>query len=387
MQNFIFENPTRIILGEGRISLIGREVQHFGSRVLLVYGQGSIKRNGIYQQVVTSLQKAGIYIVELSGVKSNPVLSLVLKGIELARKEQVDVILAAGGGSVIDTAKTVAAGVKSEYDVWDFFTYKKTINDALPILTVVTVSASASEMNPVAVITNEKSAQKLSISSLFIQPKASILDPTALYTLSPQYSAYSAVDAITHVLEGYFNNSEPDSPLQDRFVEAIIKTIMESTEIILKNPTDYNARANMMWSATLALNGLTTAGMGQISFPAHMIEHSLSALYDIAHGAGLSIVLPGWMSYTIKRNSFKLARLAREIFDVKEMNDEKAATECVYHLKSWFASIGSPTSLRDGNIIEEDIEKIAENAIVSAQLWKLREYTKDVIVEILNLCR
>ncbi len=387
MQNFIFENPTRIIFGKGTISRIGREVKRFGSKVLLVYGQGSIKKNGVYDQVVASLREADISIVELPGVKSNPVLSLALEGIELARKEQVDTILAVGGGSVIDTAKTVAAGVKAEHDVWDFFTYKKAIKDALPILTVLTLSASASEMNSAAVITNEKGARKFSIRSPFIQPKMSILDPTVLYTLSPEYSAYSAVDAITHALEGYFNNSEPDSLLQDRLVEAFIKTIIENTEIILKNPTDYNARANMMWSATLAFNGLTTAGMGSVSYPAHMIEHSLSALYDIAHGAGLSIVLPGWMNYSLEKNPSKFARLASEIFDVKEINDKEAATEGVRLLKSWFAGIGSPTSLRDGNIPESDIEKIAENAVELAQVWGLKEYTKDVIVAILNRSR
>ena len=387
MQNFIFENPTKIIFGNGTISRIGREVKRFGSKVLLVYGQGSIKRNGIYEQVAASLQEADISIVELPGVKSNPVLSLALKGTELARKEQVDAVIAVGGGSVIDTAKAVAAGVKADHDVWDFFTYKKTVKDALPVLTVLTISASASEMNPVAVITNEESAQKFSIRSPFIQPKTSILDPTVLYTLSPEYSAYSAVDAITHALEGYFNNSEPDSPLQDRLVEAFIMTIIENTEIILKTPTDYNARANMMWSATLAFNGLTTAGMGLVSYPAHMIEHSLSALYDIAHGAGLSIVLPGWMSYILEKNPQKIARLAREIFDVKEINDEKAAAEGVRLLKRWFAGIGSPTSLMDGDIPESDIEKIAENAVELARVWGLKKYTKEVIVEILNLCR
>ena len=387
MQNFVFENPTRVIFGKGRISRIGGEVKRFGSKALLVYGQESIKKNGIYDQVVASLREADISIVELPGVKSNPVLSLALEGIELARKEQVDTVLAVGGGSVIDTAKTVAAGVKAEHDVWDFFTYKKAIRDALPILTVLTLSASASEMNSAAVITKEKSNQKYSIRSPFIQPKTSILDPTVLYTLSPEYSAYSAVDAITHALEGYFNNSEPDSLLQDRLVEAIIQTIIENTEIILENPTDYNARANMMWSATLAFNGLTTAGMGSVSYPAHMIEHSLSALYDIAHGAGLSIVLPAWMSYALGEKPLKFARLARKIFDVNEINDKEAATEGVKLFKSWFAEIGSPTSLRDGNVPESDIEKIAENAVELARIWGLNEYTKDVIVEILKLCR
>jgi alcohol dehydrogenase YqhD (iron-dependent ADH family) len=206
MQDFIFENPTKIIFGRGQIKMIGPEVLRFGRKALLVYGRESIKKYGIYDQVTASLQGAGVSFVEFAGVKSNPVLSHVVKGIELARRENVKVILAVGGGSVIDSAKAIAAGVKAEHDVWDFFTREKTINDALPILTVVTVSASASEMNSAAVITNENGARKFSIRSLLIQPKTSIMDPSVLFTLSPAYSAYSAVDVITHIVEGYFNN-------------------------------------------------------------------------------------------------------------------------------------------------------------------------------------
>lgn len=317
MQNFVFENPTRIIFGQGVIARIGGEVSRCGKKVLLVYGRGSIKRNGIYDQVIASLNEANLSIVEFPGAKSNPVLSHVLKGIELARRENIDAILAVGGGSVIDTAKTIAVGVRADpgEDLWEFFTFKKKIRGAIPILTVVTVSASASEMNPTAVITKEEGAQKLTIISPFIQPRSSVLDPTVLYSLAPEYSAYSAVDIITHMLEGYFNNREPESPLQDRLVEGIMKTVMESTEIVLKDPQNYNARANMMWSATLAFNGLTTAGIGFVSFPAHMMGHSLSAFYDIAHGAGLSITLPGWMNYAMPKNPSKFARLGRDLSD------------------------------------------------------------------------
>jgi alcohol dehydrogenase YqhD (iron-dependent ADH family) len=386
MQNFIFENPTRIIFGKGQIEETGREVAQFGKKVLLVYGEGSIKKSGVYDRVVASLQDADIEIAEFSGVKANPVLSHALEGIEVARKKEVDVILAVGGGSVIDTAKTIAVGAKTDDDLWDYFTREKAIEDALPVLTVVTLSASASEMNPAAVITNEEEAQKFSIRSPFIQPKTSILDPTTLFTLSPSYSAYSAVDAIIHMLEGYFNNTESEGTMQDRLVEAIMRTIMESTEVILKNPTDYNARANMMWSAVLAFNGLTTAGMGMVSLPAHMIEHSLSALYDIAHGAGLSIVMPAWMSHVVDDNPSKFARLAREIFGVEEAEDLKAGREGIIRLREWFASIGSPVSLKDAGIPEGDIGTIAENARELAKVWGLKNYTEEIIADILRLC-
>jgi alcohol dehydrogenase YqhD (iron-dependent ADH family) len=387
MQNFIFENPTKIIFGQGQISLTGKEVARFGRKVLLVYGLKSIKKNGIYDRVMASLQEAGLNIVEFPGVKSNPVLSHTLKGIALAREEQVEVVLAVGGGSVIDTAKTIAAGVKADHDVWDLFTYKKPIRSALPVVTVLTLAASASEMNAAAVMTREEGLQKFSIRSPYIQPRVSILDPTVLYTLSPAYSAYSAVDAITHMLEPYFNNAEPDSPFQDRLVECFMRTIMESAEVILKEPANYPARANMMWATTWAFNGLTSAGMGMVSLPVHMIEHSLSAIYDIAHGAGLSVVLPGWMRYTLDRNTRKLSRLAREIFLISEKDERLAAMAGIGELKAWFAAIGSPTSLKEAGIPEEDIDKIAENASVLAQVWQLKDYTKEVIANILQQCR
>jgi len=387
MQNFIFENPTKIIFGQGQISRAGKEVARFGRTVLLVYGLESIKKNGIYDQVTASLREAGLTIVEFPGVKSNPVLSHTLKGIALAREKQADVVLAVGGGSVIDTAKTIAAGVKVDHDVWDLFTYKKPIQSALPVLTVLTLSASASEMNAAAVMTREEGLQKFSIRSLHIQPRVSILDPTALFTLSPAYSAYSAVDAIAHMLESYFNNTEPDSPMQDRLVEGLMRTIMERTEIILKEPDNYAARADMMWATTWAFNGLTSAGMGAISLPVHMIEHSLSAIYDVAHGAGLSIVMPAWMHYTLDRNARKLARLAREIFQISGRDERLAAIAGIERLKTWFNDICSPTSLKDVGIHDEDIDKIAENAAVLAQVWQLKDYTKEIIADILRQCR
>ncbi len=387
MQNFVFENPTRVIFGKGSIARIGQELKRFGSKVLMVYGSGSIKNNGVYDQVAASLKEAQVSCVEFAGIRSNPYLSKALEGIEVAKKEQVDVILAVGGGSVIDTAKTIACGVKADHDIWDFFTYKKPIRGALPVLTILTISASASEMNPAAVITKEETCQKFSIRSPFIQPKVSIMDPTALFTLSDAYTAYSAADAVTHMLEGYFNNTEPTGILQDRLVESLMRTLMEATEVCLKNPADYNARANFMWSATLGFNGLTTAGMGIVGYPAHMIEHSLSALYDVPHGAGLSIVLPAWMTWASRKSPAKFARLAREVLGVKIKDDVKAAARGISKLKSWFVSVKTPVKLREVSIPRKDIGKIAENAVMLADTWKLSGYTKEVITDILKLCR
>jgi alcohol dehydrogenase YqhD (iron-dependent ADH family) len=387
MQNFIFENPTKIIFGRGCISQIGQEIRSYTNKILMVYGRGSILKNGVYEQVSNSLKASGISSVELSGAKSNPTLSLVYEGISLAKREKVEAILAAGGGSVIDTAKTIAAGVMAEEDIWEYFSRRLEIKKALPVFTVLTVSASTSEMNQVAVITNEKTHQKLSMRSLCLLPKVSIMDPSTLFTLSREYTAYSAVDAISHMLEGYFNNTEPDSLLQDRIVESLIKTIMEKTEVVLKNPRDYNARADMMWATTLGFNGLATAGMGQITFPAHMIGHSMSALFDIAHGATLSMVLPGWMTYATRKNPAKFARFAREIFMVREPNDFKAAVEGVQHLRSWMSSIGCPTHLQQCGISGGDVDRIVTNASATAKAVGMEEYTEDVIAGILDRCR
>jgi alcohol dehydrogenase YqhD (iron-dependent ADH family) len=388
MQNFVFENPTKIIFGKGSIAKIGAEVKRFGDRVLLVYGMGSVRTSGVYEQVLNSLKEAGADIVELPGVRSNPLLSKAKEGIEIARSRKVDVVLGVGGGSVIDTAKTIAAGAMADHDPWEFFVYTKLVKQALPVLVVLTLSASASEMNAAAVITKDETCQKFSVRSPLIQPKTSILDPEVLFTLSPSYTAYSAVDIITHMLEGYFTNTETgESPLQDRMIYAFMRTLMEATEKSLANPRDYDARANFMWSGTLAFNGLTTAGMGVVGFPVHMIEHSLSALYDIAHGAGLSIMLPGWMAWSAKKNPARFARLAREYFQVAETDDTKAAAAGIEKLKGWFSAVKSPVSLKEGGIPEGDIGRIGDNAVELARTWKLKDYTRDVIIEVLNHCR
>ncbi len=384
VENFIFENPTRIVFGKGCITAIGPEIRKYGSRVLLVYGQGSIKKNGIYAQVMESLEASGAQVIELPGIKSNPVLSRVYEGIELARREKIEVVLAVGGGSVIDTAKGIAAGVPSRIDVWEYYLRRAQAESALPVLTVLTVAASASEMNPVTVMTNEKTAQKFSFRSIHIQPKVSILDPTVLFTIGREYTAYSAVDALVHLMEGYFNNTAAECTLQDRMVEGFFRTIMEKAEVALRSPGDYDARAGLMWASTLAFNGLTTAGVGQIGLPVHMIGHTLSALYDTPHGASLSMILAAWMKYDMIKKPERFARFAREIFAVSGRDDSKAAAEGADRLQAWMASIGSPTSLREGGIGPEEIGRIAENARGTAVTWGLVDYTTEIIAGILR---
>jgi len=387
MQSFTFWNPTKIVFGKDTAGQVGKQAAKFGQKVLMVYGQSSIKKTGVYDLVKKSLEASSLQVVEFAGVKSNPVLSHVREGVKLAKEQQVDLIVAVGGGSVIDESKAIAAGARTDGDVWDFFIDKATVRDALPIVTVLTLAATASEMNSGGVVTNEETGQKFNIGAPLLFPKVSILDPTLTYTVPANYTAYSGVDAICHLVEGYFTAADPNTPLQDRLVEALVKTVMESTDRILVDPRDYEARATMMWSATLALNGLTPAGIGPFGFPNHMIEHSLSALYDIAHGAGLSIVLPAWMAYTARRAPARFARFGREVFGISEADDQQAATKGTAALKAWFERIGSPTTLTAAGIPATDIPKIAANAVMLAKKWRLDDYTEEVIGEILQLAR
>jgi len=234
MQNFVFHNPTKIIFGKDTIPLIGSESAAFGKKALLVYGQDSIKKNGIYDQVVQSLQEAGMKIVEHPGVQSNPVLSHVQQGINLAKKHQVDVIVAVGGGSVLDSSKAISAGALVEHNVWKFFIGKKSIKNTLPLICVLTLAASGSEMNSGMVVTNEETQQKFGFANKHLFPQASILDPTATFSVPPDYTAYGAIDAIVHVLEYYFTTEEPSVPVQDRFMEGLVINCMNSCDQVLQ---------------------------------------------------------------------------------------------------------------------------------------------------------
>ena len=386
MKNFVFHNPTKIIFGRETIPSIGSETAAFGLNALLVYGGGSIKKNNIFRQVTNSLKDAGITFVEHGGVQSNPVLSHVHQGVALAKKNKVDVIVAVGGGSVIDSAKAISAGALVEHDVWKFFSGKKSIKNALPLTCVLTLAASGSEMNSGMVITNEGTKQKFGFANRYLYPRVSILDPTATFTVTPAYTAYGAVDAIAHVLEYYFTSQEPYTPVQDRFMEGLVLSCMDSCNRVLKNLTDYDARADLMWAATLALNGLTGSGLGKVGFPMHMIEHSLSAIYNVAHGAGLSAVIPGWMRYQSQQTPEKFAQFAERIFSITSGSTDRKAADGIQALVSWFATIKAPISLTALDINKKDIPMIADNALALAKIWGMKEYSQEKIEEILKQC-
>lgn len=384
MQPFVFHNPTQIIFGAGSVDRVGKTAARHGRTALLVYGRDSIHRSGLYSRVTSALQQAGVSWIDHGGVKSNPVLSHSRAGVDKAKASQVDLILAVGGGSVLDEAKAIAAGACHDGDLWDFFSDRATVQQALPLVTVLTLAATGSEMNSGGVITNEETQQKFNLSSPHLFPRVSILDPVLTWTVPADYTAYSAVDAISHLLEGYFTSPDPVTPLQDRFVEGLVKTIMESTEQILAQPAHAEARATMMWAATWALNGLSTAGIGAYQFPNHMIEHSLSALYDIAHGAGLAIVLPAWMAWQADQHPAKFARFAREVLGCQLSDDRQCALAAARGLKDWFDAIGSPVTLSEAGIPASDIPAIAANAVMLAQKWRMPAYSAEVIANILQ---
>jgi len=386
MQNFVFHNPTKILFGKGTIPAIGPETVAFGSKVLLVYGTGSIKENGIYQQVIDSLHSSGAEIVEHPGVQSNPVLSHVREGIALAKAQGCQVVCAIGGGSVLDEAKAICAGAVVNHDVWKFFTGKKSISSPLPLTTILTLAASGSEMNSGMVITNEETRQKFGFANKNLYPKTSILDPEATCSVPADYTAYGAIDAIAHVLEFYFTTQDPATPVQDRFMEGLVINAMESCDRVLGNLTDYQGRADLMWTATLALNGLTAAGLGKVGFPMHMIEHSLSALYNVPHGAGLSAIIPGWMRHQSQTTPQRFAQFAERVFACGSGSTEERARKGIEALEKWFQKINSPTSLKGLNIPKEDIPQIAENAVALARIWRMPDYDKERIQTILAGC-
>lgn len=385
MRNFVLHNQTKILFGAGNLTEIGKETAAFGRKALLVYGQGSIKKTGVFDRITASLGEAGLEVIEHGGVQSNPLLSHVRAGIATARDNHIEVIVAAGGGSVIDSAKAISAGALAEHDVWQFFRAKKSIRQTLPLTCVLTLAAAGSEMNGGMVITNDATRQKFGVGNRLLNPRVSILDPTLTFTVPADYTAYGAIDAVAHILEFYFTTRDPSTPVQDRFMEGLVITIMESCDKVLKKPDDYQGRADLMWSATLALNGWTAAGLGMVGFPMHMIEHSLSALYNIPHGAGLSIVMPAWMRHQARRHPKKFVQFGQRVFGLTGA-ERSVADQGIALLKQWFMRISSPTSLIEAGIDTADIPLIAENALDLAGIWRLKEYNKDIIVEILSDC-
>lgn len=373
MQNFTFSNPTKIIFGKAVVAKLAPEAAKAGKKALFVYGGGSIKKNGVYDVLTGALAKEGVRVSEHHGVKPNPVLSHTRAGIKKARKHGCDLVVAAGGGSVIDEAKAIAAGARYGGDVWDLFCGKAQVREALPLFTALTLPATGSEMNSGCVVTNEETAQKFSAMGPALFPRVSVLDPETTLTLPRAQVANGAVDSLAHLLEGYFTTKDHDAGVTDEVVHALARSIVASTQRILKDPADYNARASMMWSATLSLNGLAACGYGGLTFINHAIEHSLSALYDIAHGAGLAIVIPAWFKHHLETDGpARLRKFGAAVFGAK------TAKGTIRAFEDFFRGAGAPVRLREAGIPASDIPRIAENAMCLIRLWGMKHEQPEI---------
>lgn len=362
MDNFTFLNPTKIIFGRGGENNVGQEVLNYSKNVLLHYGGGSIKKTGLYDRVTKSLSDAGIRFVELPGVKPNPRLSLVREGINLCKSENLDFILAVGGGSAIDSSKAIAMGALYDGDVWDIYSGKAQPNKALPVGTVLTIPAAGSEASDASVITNEEGWFKRGFGSRLIYPKFSILNPELAFTLPKYQIASGSTDILAHLMERYFTNTR-NVELTDRLIESTMKTIIHNVPKVLDNPQNYDAWSEIMWSGTVAHNNLLNTGrIGD--WGSHGIEHEISAIYDVAHGAGLAVVFPAWLKYVYKQDINRFCQFANRVWGVEPdfWSPEETALEGIGRLEKYLRSTGMPVTLSELGVPADRLEEMADKA-------------------------
>lgn len=362
MENFQYKNPTKLIFGKDQVGALKEELPQYGRNVLLVYGGGSIKQNGLYDQIKTILDELNVNVHELAGVEPNPRLATVKKGIEVCKNEQIDVLLAVGGGSVIDCTKAIAAGAVYEGDVWDIINKQVAATKALPFGTVLTLAATGSEMNPDSVITNWETNEKYVWGSPATHPAFSILDPTNTMSVPRDQTVYGMVDMMSHVFEQYFHNVK-NTPLQDRMCYSVLQTVIETAPKLLEDLQSYTHRETILYSGTIALNG--TLQMGYFGdWASHTIEHAVSAVYDIPHAGGLAILFPNWMRHVVDQDVTRMKRLMTNMFDLETegKSDKEVVLEGIDRLSAFWSSLGAPSRLADYDIGEDRLEEIAEIA-------------------------
>lgn len=385
MLDFTYNIPTKIIFGRDRIDELGQEIRAYTDRVLLVYGGGSIKKIGIYQRLKDIFAQYSISYEEISGVKPNPSIESVRKGIDICRDNALEMVLAVGGGSVIDCAKAIACGVYYEGDVWEFFRRQASVGEALPLGCVLTLAATGSEMNGNSVITNYESEEKLHIGSPNLIPRFSVLDPQYTFSVPRDQTMAGTIDIFVHVLESYFSTVS-SAFVQDRMAEALMKTVIHYGPVALENPDNYEARANLMWAGSLAINGLISLGKTG-DWATHMIEHELSACYDLTHGIGLAIVSPHWMQYVLNEvNAAKFAEYGRNVWSVNEADDMQAAKQAILRTAEFFSSMGAPLSLAQVGIDASRLEEMARKAVVFGPIGSFKALEKEDVENILKNC-
>ncbi|MGU3469550.1 iron-containing alcohol dehydrogenase [Paenibacillus sp. D51F] len=384
MRNFVYHNPTRLYFGEGQLQQLSKEAAQLGSNVLLVYGGGSIKKNGLYDEIMTVLGDAGCKVTELAGVEPNPRLSTVHRGAELCRANGIDWVLAAGGGSTLDCGKAIAAAAKYDGSFWDIVSRKAQVQDALPLGTVLTLAATGSEMNSGSVITNEETEEKHGWGSPHVFPRFSVLDPAYTATAPKDHTVYGIVDMMSHVFEQYFHH-DPLTPVQDGFCESVLRAVVGTAPKLVGDLGNLEHRATILYSGTMALNGVL--GMGTLGdWANHDMEHALSAVYDIPHGGGLAILFPNWMTYVLDDNVGRFRQFAVHVFGVEPdgKSDKEIAEEGIRRLREFWTSLGAPSRLADYGIGEERLEEMATKAAPGRQIGNFRKLDSQ---DVLNIYR
>lgn len=352
MENFTYAISTRTYFGKGQIKNLGKNIAKYSNRVLLVYGEGSIKRNGIFEEVTAELERFGIEYVELGGVEPNAKLDMVKQGVQVGREQEVTAVLAVGGGSTLDCAKVIAGCIPYDGDPWDLISMKVKYKTVLPIFTVLTLAAAGSEMDALAVVTDPDRCEKLITGSPLMLPKASVCDPCYSFTVPQEHTAAGAADIFSHLLEPYFD-MDVSAQVTDGIAESLMRTVLHYAPIALAHPSDYEARANLMWASSLAVNTLTAKGKG-VEWSVHEIEHTVSAYYDITHGVGLAIITPVWMEYVLNETTApRFAMYGVHVFGLSpDLSPMELAKQSIAKTRKFFVSLGLPTRLRDVGITD-----------------------------------
>lgn len=388
MNNFVYNIPTKVYFGENQLNHLGEELRKFGTRVLMTYGGGSIKKNGLYDKVMSEMRKAGLEVFELSGIEPNPRIDSVRRGALMCKENNIDVLLAIGGGSTIDATKIMAAAACVDHDAWDFMNEKKApINKALPIVTILTLSATGSEMDTAAVISNPETDDKIGRLDPNLLPKVSFLDPTLTYSVNKYQTACGSVDIMSHIMEVYFNMNK-DLYMLDCFMEGMMKTVVKYAPIAMQDPENYEARANLMWTSSWAINGFINGGRAK-AWSCHPMEHQLSAYYDITHGLGLAILTPRWMEFCLdETNVSKYVQFAVNVFGVNPNQELMAiAREGIKQVyKFFFDTLELKSTFTEIGIDRKYFSAMAEKACGGGVLKGFKPLTKDDIMKIYKMC-
>lgn len=388
MNNFVYNIPTKIYFGENQLNRLGKETKKHGQRVLLTYGGGSIKKMGLYDRVIEEMEKAGLEVFELSGIESNPKINSVRAGVEICREKNIDVLLAVGGGSVIDCTKFIGAGVFYDGDPWDISLGKVSVRQCLPIITVLTLAATGSEMDAVGVISNPESNEKLGFGAGVMRPKVSFLDPTNTYTVSAYQTACGAADILSHIFEVYFNMEE-DLYMLDGIMEALMKTVIKYAPIAMKEPENYEARANLMWASSWAINGFIDGGKSH-AWSCHPIEHELSAFYDITHGLGLAILTPRWMEYILDESTVsKFYQFGCNVLHIDpNLPPMTVAQKSIETLSEFlFDTLKLESTLTEIGIDDSKFELMAEKACAGGIIEGFKPLKPHDVEQIYKMCR